>query len=249
MIELTILGAGPAYTSRPGAVGAAYLVRTGDDAIVLDLGQGSFTNLAGALEPSTLRSVVISHLHPDHYIDLVPLRHYLLWDFDPARRVAVVGPTALADRLDALHDEPGFAAASLDIADLGGDGERQLGGLTLEARRIRHTDDSYGFRVSSGTGPGLVYSGDCGDAAGLRPLLRPGDTLLAEASYGADPVADGAEHLNALDVGRLAAETSVGRVLLTHILMGHDRAAAVAAVRDLASVETRAVDPGDRFSI
>ncbi|HSS36841.1 MAG TPA: MBL fold metallo-hydrolase, partial [Patescibacteria group bacterium] len=127
MIELTILGAGPAYTSRPGAVGAAYLVRTGDDAIVLDLGQGSFTNLAGALEPSTLRSVVISHLHPDHYIDLVPLRHYLLWDFDPARRVAVLGPTALADRLDALHDEPGFAAASLDIADLGGDGERQLG--------------------------------------------------------------------------------------------------------------------------
>ncbi len=249
MIELTILGAGPAYTSRPGAVGAAYLVRTGDDAIVLDLGQGSFTNLAGALEPSTLRSVVISHLHPDHYIDLVPLRHYLLWDFDPARRVAVLGPTALADRLDALHDEPGFAAASLDIADLGGDGERQLGGLTLEARRIRHTDDSYGFRVSSGTGPGLVYSGDCGDAAGLRPLLRPGDTLLAEASYGADPVADGAEHLNALDVGRLAAETSVGRVLLTHILMGHDRAAAVAAVRDLASVETHAVDPGDRFSI
>ena len=249
MIELTILGAGPAYTSRPGAVGAAYLVRTGDDAIVLDLGQGSFTNLAGALEPSTLRSVVISHLHPDHYIDLVPLRHYLLWDFDPARRVAVLGPTALADRLDALHDEPGFAAASLDIADLGGDGERQLGGLTLEARRIRHTDDSYGFRVSSGTGPGLVYSGDCGDAAGLRPLLRPGDTLLAEASYGADPVAEGAEHLNALDVGRLAAETSVGRVLLTHILMGHDRAAAVAAVRDLASVETNAVDPGDRFSI
>ena len=41
-------------------------------------------------------------------------------------------------------------------------------------------------------------------------------------------------------------DTSVGRVLLTHILMGHDRTAAV-AVRDLASVETHAVDPGDRF--
>ena len=221
----------------------------GNDAIVLDLGQGSFTNLAGAVEPSTLRSVVISHLHPDHYIDLVPLRHYLLWDFDPPRRVAVLGPAELAGRLDALHDEPGFAAASLDIADLGGDGMRQLGGLTVEARCIRHTDDSYAFRVSSGAGPGLVYSGDCGDPAGLRPLLRPGDTLLSEASYGADPVADGAEHLNALDVGRLAADTSVGRVLLTHILMGHDRTAAVAAVRDLASVETHAVDPGDRFSI
>ena len=249
MIELLILGAGPAYTSRPGAVGAAYLVRSGDDAVVLDLGQGTFTNLAGALEPSTLRSVVISHLHPDHFIDLVPLRHYLHWDFRPPRRVAVLGPSDLARRIDALHDEPGFTAASLDIAEIGGDGTRRLGALSLEARRIRHTEDSYAFRVSAGNGPGLVYSGDCGDADGLRPLLRSGDTLLSEASYGADAVADGSEHLNALDVGRLAADGAAGRVLLTHILMGHDRDAAAAAVRGVAGIETHVVDPGDRFSI
>ncbi len=249
MIELQVLGAGPAYTSRPGAVGAAYLVTSGDDAVVLDLGQGTFTNLAGALEPSTLRSVVISHLHPDHFIDLVPLRHYLHWDFRPPRRVAVLGPGDLARRIDALHAEPGFAAASLDIADLGGDGTRHLGTITLEARRIRHTEDSYAFRVCAGDGPGLVYSGDCGDAAGLRPLIRPGDTLLSEASFGADTVADGSEHLNAFDVGRVAADSGVERVLLTHILMGHDRAAAAAAVRDAAGVEAHVVDPGDRFSI
>jgi len=249
MIELTILGAGPAYTSRPGAVGAAYLVRNRSDAVVLDLGQGSFTNLAGAVQPSSLRAVVISHLHPDHFIDLVPLRHYLLWDFRPSRRVAVLGPADLGRRLDALHDEPGFAAASLDIADIGGDGIRQLGSFTLEARRIRHTEESYGFRVSSGDGPGLVYSGDCGDADDLRPLIRPGDTLLGEASFGMAAVADGSEHLNAEDIGRLAAVTSPRRVLLTHMLMGHDRDAAAAAVRDLAGVEAVVVDPGDRFSI
>ena len=249
MIELRILGAGPAYTSRPGAVGAAYLVRSGSDALVLDLGQGTFTNLAGALEPSTLRAVVISHLHPDHFIDLVPLRHYLHWDFKPPRRVAVLDPADLAQRLDGLHAEPGFAAASLDIADLGGDGTRQLGGLTLETRRIRHTEDSYAFRVTAGAGPGLVYSGDCGDAAGLRPLIRPGDTLLSEASFGADPVVEGSEHLNAFDVGRLAADSAAGRVLLTHLLMGHDRDAAAAAVADVAGIEAHVVDPGDGFSI
>ena len=249
MIELTVLGAGPAYTSRPGAVGAAYLVQHGPDAIVLDLGQGTFTNLAGAVEPSSLRAVVVSHLHPDHFIDLVPLRHYLLWDFRPGRRVAVLGPTDLARRLDALHDDPGFTAASLDIADLGGDGIRQLGSFTLEARHIRHTDDSYGFRLSAGSGPGLVYSGDCGQAADLTRLIQPGDTLLCEASFGTGTVADGSEHLNAFDVGQLARATSPGRVLLTHLLMGHDRAAAAAAVRDTAGVETTVVDPGDRFSI
>ena len=184
MIELTVLGAGPAYTARPGAVGAAYLLRCGDATLVLDLGQGAFTNLAGAVEPSSVEAYVISHLHPDHFIDLVPLRHYLHWDFDPPRRVRVIGPGALGDRLDALHDQPGFAAASLDIEPLGGAGIRELGPFRVEPRLVRHTDESYAFRVSAGDGPGLVYSGDCGRADDVLPLIRPGDTLLSEASFG-----------------------------------------------------------------
>jgi ribonuclease BN (tRNA processing enzyme) len=249
MIELTVLGAGPAYTSRPGAVGASYLLRHGSDAIVLDLGQGAFTNLAGAIEPSTLLAVAISHLHPDHFIDLVPLRHYLRWDFDPPRRVRVLGPAGLETRLDAVHDQPGFAATSLDIEGLAGGGQVRLGGFDLEARRVAHTDESYGFRVTAGDGPGLVYSGDCGDADTLRPLIRPGDTLLAEASFGTDPVGTGSEHLNAYDVGRIAAATGVARVLITHLLMGHDRTATARAAADLAGVDASVVDPGDRFSI
>ena len=173
-LDLTVLGAGPAYTARPGALGASYLVRHGDDAIVLDLGQGVFANLAGAIEPSTLRAIAISHLHPDHFVDLVPLRHYLKWDFEPPRRVEVLAPAGLADRLDALHAEPGFTAAALDVTDLDGDGTRQVGPFTLEARRVEHTEEGYGFRVTAGDGPGLVYSGDCGDIDDLRPLVREG---------------------------------------------------------------------------
>jgi ribonuclease BN (tRNA processing enzyme) len=249
MMELIVLGAGPAYTARPGAVGAAYLLQHGSHSIVLDLGQGAFTNLAGALEPSTLAGVAISHLHPDHFVDLVSLRHYLRWDFEPSRRVRVVGPSALEARLDALHDQPGFAAASLDIEGLAGGGHVRMGAFDLEARLVRHTDESYGFRVTAGDGPGLVYSGDCGEADTLRPLVRAGDTLLCEASFGIDHVAPGSEHLNAYDVGRLAASTGVSHVLLTHILMGHDRDATANAARVLAGVDVSVVDPGDRFSI
>jgi ribonuclease BN (tRNA processing enzyme) len=247
-LALDVAGAGPAYTDRPGAVGAAYLVRHGPDGLLLDLGQGAFTNLARLIEPSTLTAVAISHLHPDHFVDLVPLRHYLRYEFHPPRRMAVIGPAGLERRLDGLHDQPGFAAAALDMADIG-PGVRQVGAFTLEAARIHHTADSYAFRVSVANGPGLVYSGDCGAADDLRPLIRPGDTLLAEATYGADPVAPGASHLNAHDVGWLAGATGVGRVLLTHLLMGRDRARAVAAAAALTSVPVEIVDPGDRFEI
>lgn len=164
-LTLDVIGAGPAYTDRPGATGAAYLVRSSAASVLLDFGHGAFARLAGLIEPSGLDAVVISHLHPDHFIDLVPLRHYLHYEFRPGRRVRVLGPAALGERMDALHAEPGFSAAALDIEPVTDGGRYVVGDLAIDARRIFHTDDSYGYRVASlEGGQGLVYSGDCGRA-------------------------------------------------------------------------------------
>ena len=250
-MELIVAGAGPAYSSRPGSVGAAYLVVEVDRAILLDLGQGAFTNVAGIIEPSRLLAVVVSHLHPDHFVDLVPLRHYLRYDFTPARRVLVIAPAGIDRRLDDLHAEPGFTAASLDVERLTS-GIHRIGPFALEARRVTHTGDSYAFRVVPAACPdlpGLVYSGDCGVADDLRPLVRPGDVLLAEASFGPGPVPDTGIHLDARAVGALAAATGASRVLLTHILARYDRDATVEAVRAEYPGPVDAVSPGDRFVV
>src|SRR5688572_11553400 len=195
-LQLDVLGAGPAYTDRPGAAGAAYLVRTGATAIVLDLGQGAFPRLAAQIEPSTLAAIAISHLHPDHFIDLVALRHYLRWQFHPTRHVRVIAPAGLETRIDALHDEPGFTAASLDVEPIVV-GVIDIGDLRLESARVTHTPDSHAFRVSAGgEGVGLVYSGDCGRAEDLDALVRDGDVILSEVSFGPGPVTHEALHLD-----------------------------------------------------
>ena len=249
-MRLSVLGAGPAYTNRPGAVGASYLVQSGATALLLDLGHGAFSNLAGAIEPSTLTGVAISHLHPDHFIDLVPLRHYLRYEFQPPRRIAVFAPAALAERLDALLGQPGFSAESLDVTALSDGFAADIGELRLEARRVTHTDDSYAFRVSPASGPGLVYSGDCGRADELIPLIRPGDALLSEVSFGLGPVPPGVHHLDAAAVGRVARAGGASRILLTHLLSGFDRAATAAAVEQAsAGIPAQLVDPGDRFQL
>jgi len=256
-MKLKVLGAGPAYTDRAGAVGASYLLTSGDTSLLLDLGHGSFANLAGTLEPSTLTAIAISHLHPDHFIDLVPLRHYLRYEFHPPRRVAVLAPGALPARLDALLAQPGFTADALDVEALADGLVREIGRFRLEARKVTHTDDSYAFRVSptqpqgrSSMGPGLVYSGDCGRAADLRPLIQPGDVLLSEVSFGLGPVPQGAFHLDANDVGALAAEAGASRILLTHLLAGRDRAATETATsRAAGGIKATLVDPGDRFDL
>ena len=119
-MRLTVLGAGPAYTDREGATGACYLVSAGDTHLLLDLGQGSFpADLRARPARRTSRRSSISHLHPDHFIDLVPLRHYLRYEFQPPRRVRVLGPSALAGRLDALHADRGFTREALDAETLG----------------------------------------------------------------------------------------------------------------------------------
>jgi ribonuclease BN (tRNA processing enzyme) len=246
--SLEVFGAGPAWSDRPGSSGASYLVRTRSTAVLLDLGQGSFPRLVGAIEPSTLDAVVISHLHPDHFIDLVPLRHYLAYQLRPPRSVRVIADPGLARRLDALHDAPGFTAATLDCEPYPVE-PFAIGDLALEARRVTHTADSYAVRVAPHGEPGLVYSGDCGLARDLAPLIRPGDTLLVEVSFGASPVPNGASHLNAAAIAELAAETRPREVLLTHLQMGLDRDAPARIVAPAVDGPVRLVEPGDRFDL
>jgi ribonuclease BN (tRNA processing enzyme) len=250
-MRLTVLGAGPAYSDRPGSTGAAYLLESGTSPLLLDLGQGSFPALASRLEPSTLDGVVISHLHPDHFIDLVSLRHYLVYQVTPSRRVRVLGPAGLAQRLDALHAEPGFTAAGLDVIDLA-PGIIRVGNFTVEAGLVTHTEESqsFGFRVArSGEGPGLVYSGDCGRADDLLALIHEGDVLLSEVSFGPAPVAPGVQHLNSATVSDLAARAGARRVLLTHLQMGFDRDATVAATAEVFHGPIDLVDPGYKTDI
>lgn len=248
-MDLTVIGAGPAFTDIPGATGAAYLVRTSSTTLLLDFGQGSFPRLAGEVEPSTIDAVAISHLHPDHFIDLVPLRHYLRYRFDPPRRVMVLGPAELVARIDALHGEPGFTAEALTFQPLA-EGAITIGDLVLEARLVTHTDESYGFRVSPASGGrGLVYSGDCGRADDLAPLLRPGDALLAEASLGPDPAPPGSMHLDGPAVGAVAASGGAGAVFVTHIGMGVDEAATIASVAERFGGPVTLAQPGSRATI
>lgn len=280
-LRLTVLGAGPAYSARPGDLGSAYLVSGGGHHLVLDLGQGTFNPLAVAVEPSSLLAVAVSHLHPDHFIDLVALRHYLCrMEFQPPRRLRVLAPAGMGARLDAVYDQPGFAAAAFDI-EVPPLARRSIGPFGIEACRVRHAGESVAYRVdlagggrsdasgardAAGDGPaagdpapgarvapgdraapGIVYSGDIADAADLAPLIRPGDLLLAEASFGPGPTPTDMPHLDAPTVGRLARDTGAGQLVLTHIRMGADHAATLEAARREFGGPTYVARPGGTF--
>ena len=65
--------------------------------MLFDLGQGSFSELWRYLPPAGIDAVVISHMHADHNVDLIPLRHWVRYD-NNGKGPALFGPTDLRPR-------------------------------------------------------------------------------------------------------------------------------------------------------
>ncbi len=250
-LRLTVVGAAPAWARGPGNPSSSYLVELGSAGLLLDLGQGSLGALWAFRDPSTLAGIVISHLHPDHHVDLVALRHLLRHGMGTPRRVTLWAPTGLRERYDAFLGEPRFLDAAFD-GEVVHEGVWPVGPFTVQARPVLHAEHSHGYRVSISAEPaatGLVYSGDCARWEDLVPLVQPGDTLLSEAFWGAGTGPPGAMHLTAVDAARAAEAGGAARLILTHLAEEIDPDAAVAAARTRFRGEVLRATPGLRLDI
>ena len=272
-LTLTVLGSAGAYRTHDGSRASGYLVQHGGTTLVVDLGHGTYAPLAAHLGISALpqiSAVAISHLHPDHWIDLAALRHALVHGNKmgiDARSVSVISPNGLATRLATLLDDrtpEEQAAGSHDslqpfafstwrsdaaLPPLGGGRVVPVGDLTLQSARVRHTGESYALRVAAGDKPGLTYSGDVSHWEDLAAIVRSGDTLLCEAAGGAAQWQEGDTHVTAYGAGKAATSAGAAKLLLTHFGAEVDPAEAIRAAATEFSGEIVAVREGDRFAI
>ena len=244
-VRLTVLGSSAAWSESPGRPSSSYLIELGGEALVLDLGQGALGALFGHREPSSIRAVVISHMHADHHVDLIPLRHHLRYQFGEPRGIGLHVPDELRRRYDVFCGEDGF------LRDLVGPelvaGTREIGPFILQAHPVLHSEHSYAFRVTAHddpAGPGLVYSGDCGRAEDLLPLIHEGDTVLCEAFWSTRTPERGANHLTAVQAAGVAQHGQAARLILTHILESNDPQAALEAARQVFSGPVDLAEPG-----
>ena len=75
-LKLTVIGCSAA-SPRPGGACSSYLVTYGALNVLMDCGPGSLSVLRQEINPRNLDAIVISHLHADHTLDLVPLAYGL----------------------------------------------------------------------------------------------------------------------------------------------------------------------------
>ena len=143
-IELVVLGAGPAYTDRPGATGAAYLAApSATGTLLLDLGQGSFPSLAAELEPSDRSRRSWSPT-------CIPTTSSTSSRFGTTcagtctrrGRVRVLGPVGLATASTGSMPNP--ASARPPSTSRRSAGSATIGRSRSRRRWSTHTDESYG---------------------------------------------------------------------------------------------------------
>ncbi|MGE3910225.1 MAG: MBL fold metallo-hydrolase [Chloroflexota bacterium] len=255
-MRLTVLGSGVAW-ANPGGVCSGYLLRTERAAFLLDCGTGTLGRLRAVLDPGKLDAIVISHMHADHFLDLIGLRYGTKYGGLGGNRPLSVyvppgGSDALARLGCALDGNPAFFSEVFAVTEYDPAVPLQFSDATVSLRRVQHYIPSYAMRVQAERS--LVFSADVAPCDALIEHARGADVLLCEAAMlhsGQDePEAEKRGHLTAGEAGSIAQQAGVGRLLITHApLEASDpgRAAREAAVEFAGPVE-RVVD-GETYTI
>ena len=220
------------------------MLEIGAEALILDLGQGSLGSVFPHRDPATVAAVAVTHMHGDHHVDLIPLRNLLYYHYGEPRSIGLHLPPGLRQRYDVFMGEPGFLdfLPGPDIVA----GVRRIGPFELEAQPVTHSEHSHAFRVSDPadpSAPGLVYSGDCGRADDLLPLIREGDTLLCEAFWSTQEPIASANHLTAAQAADVAVRGGAAELILTHILEAYGTEVALEAARGVFAGPVRLAEP------
>lgn len=223
---------------RPGGASSAYLVRSATTAILLDAGTGSFAKLALTIDYRQLAAIVISHMHADHFFDLVPFRYTLKYGHPSSeRRLPLWLPPGGRERLQALRRAVSVDAAEnffetvFHVEEYDPNEPLIVGDVTLRFRKTRHYVESYAARAER-EGASITYSADTAPCDAVVELARGTSIFLCEAGFGLErEEAAQRGHCSADEAGEMAQEAGVSRLILTHYPAAFEPAALVGAAK------------------
>ena len=216
-MRLTVIGCSPAWPN-PGGAHSGYLVEeTGR--LLLDCGPGVLPRLRGQGGWPAVDAIAITHLHLDHWGDLVPWAWGLLYGpgsgtSRPSLHLPPGGRQALAGIGDLLGSAHVFDQA-FEIAEYAHGEPFEAAGLSLTALRVPHyVADAYGFRAESGSAL-LAYSGDTAPGEEVVAVGRDADLFLCEATLEA-PETGRRGHLTLAEAAAASEAAGARRLLVVH---------------------------------
>jgi len=228
-MKVRIIGSSSAVP-RPGRACSSYLIEEAGTKLVLDLGTGALQSLMRFADPRKLDAILISHLHPDHFMDLVQLRYALTIPdpIDPPLPVhlppeAEAQVARLAQSLPSSSGEAFFAGA-LALMEYDAENVLRIGACEIAFRCTAHYIDAYAMRVVCPSGT-VVYSSDTAPCDAVTELARNADLFICESALGvAGMDHEPRGHSNAREAAAMARDAHVRHLVLTHYGSGAEPA-------------------------
>jgi ribonuclease BN (tRNA processing enzyme) len=232
-MRLTVLGKSPSWQDAGGAC-SGYLLEEDGTAVVIDCGNGVFGKLRQRIDYVDVDAVVISHLHADHFLDLVPFAYALT--YAPRQQPVPVDrwPGTDSPACPVLHVPPGardtfrrvvgawgnedLIENAFDLREYHQESELEIGPVRVRFQPVPHFTETFAMAISSTNGSGrIVYGADSRPTDALTDLASAADLILVEATLPRPERTGVRGHLTPGEAGELARAAGAKRLVLVHI--------------------------------
>jgi ribonuclease BN (tRNA processing enzyme) len=229
-MQITVLGKSPSWQDAAGAC-SGYLVQQDGFTLLLDCGNGVFSKLRRICDYVDVDAVVITHLHADHFLDLVPYSYALCYaprqqpvpvggfpgTDDPARPLLWV-PTGGADvfrRVVGAWGSEDLIENAFHLREYAVTDEREIGPLRIRFCEVPHFVATFAVELSS-NGSRFTFSADCKPNEALIEFAAGSDLLLIEATLPRPERTGQRGHLTPGEAGEHGKRAGAHRLVLTH---------------------------------
>lgn len=221
-MKVTVLGSSGSYAA-PDNPCTGFLVESADAAVLFDCGPGTTGPLQAALDLNDLTAVVISHCHPDHWLELPVLRNVFTW-FTPRTGIPVYGTDETCRMDDAVTVRAPGAPTPFDWETIDETSKLDIGDQNWSFDRTDHPVETLAARVTVGD-RSVLFTSDSGPDWTFEELGRDVDLAFCDASHLESHEDMGIPHMSAREAAVRAEAAGVRRLVLTHLIPGSDPAA------------------------
>ena len=245
-LSITVLGSSGSYAA-PGNPCTGYLLRSEGATVLLDCGPGTLGPLQAAIDLADLDAIVLTHSHPDHWMELPVMRNVFSY-FTVRDHLPVYGTAETKELNDAVTISgraETFDWTTIDrtsrfsIADQ--DWSFTLTDHPVETLGPTVVVDGKTFVFTSDSGPGWDF--------GYVDVDGPIELALMDASHTSEFENQSIPHMSAREAAVRAKEAGVKRLVITHLVPGSDPEAHRAEAEAAYGGPVEVALPGNTFTL
>jgi ribonuclease BN (tRNA processing enzyme) len=227
------LGKSPSWQDAGGAC-SGYLLEDDGTALLIDCGNGVFSKLRRYRDYTAVDAVVLSHLHADHFLDLVPFAYALTYaprqqpvpvdrwpgTDSPARPRLIAPPGTIETfrRVVGAWGNDDLIENAFEIEEYDASSEPRVGPIQIHFHTVPHFTETFAMCFESQNGSGrLTYGADSSPNDEVTEFARGCDLLMIEATLPRPERTGMRGHLTPREAGEHGRAAGAKRLLLMHI--------------------------------